>query len=85
MQVRAVKKGLTQWLAARVGRGQKRVPGARPIFTSAHEPGLIYDGVSVSPTSLATRNPQGGQDQGGGGLGPMSSATSTIPRPKRMQ
>ena len=37
------------------GEAMKRVPGARAIFTSADEPGLIYDGVSVSPTSLATR------------------------------
>ncbi|QBR03256.1 ABC transporter substrate-binding protein [Paraburkholderia pallida] len=35
------------------GQAMQRVPGSRPIFTSANEPGLIYDGVAVSPTSLA--------------------------------
>ena len=34
---------------------QKAVPGARPIFTSAEAPGLIYDVLSVSPTSLNKR------------------------------
>ncbi|PRG96303.1 ABC transporter substrate-binding protein [Burkholderia gladioli] len=37
------------------GEALKRVPGARPIFTSADAPGLIYDALSVSPTSLAAR------------------------------
>jgi NitT/TauT family transport system substrate-binding protein len=34
---------------------QKALPGARPIFTSAQAPGLIYDVLSVSPASLAAR------------------------------
>ena len=34
----------------------KAVPGSTPIFTSADVPGLIYDAVSVSPTSLAQRH-----------------------------
>jgi len=37
------------------GEAMKRVPGAKPIYTSADEPGLIYDVLTVSPTSLATR------------------------------
>lgn len=35
------------------GQSMKFTPGARPIFTSANEPGLIYDTLTVSPTSLA--------------------------------
>ena len=31
------------------------VPGSRAIYTSANEPGLIYDALTVTPTSLATR------------------------------
>ena len=31
----------------------KALPGARPIYTSAQAPGLIYDVLMVSPTSLA--------------------------------
>lgn len=37
------------------GEALKRSPGARAIFTSADAPGLIYDAITVSPTSLATR------------------------------
>lgn len=37
------------------GEALKRVPGSRAIFTSANAPGLIYDAITVSPTSLATR------------------------------
>ena len=37
------------------GEAMKRVPGAKPIYTSADEPGLIYDVLTVSPTSLSTR------------------------------
>lgn len=37
------------------GEAMKRVPGAKPIYTSADEPGLIYDVVTVSPSSLASR------------------------------
>jgi NitT/TauT family transport system substrate-binding protein len=33
----------------------KAVPGSTAVFTSADVPGLIYDAVSVSPTSLAQR------------------------------
>jgi NitT/TauT family transport system substrate-binding protein len=32
------------------------VPGSIPLFTSADVPGLIYDSVAVSPTSLAQRH-----------------------------
>ncbi|MGB5093603.1 MAG: ABC transporter substrate-binding protein [Parvibaculum sp.] len=35
------------------GMAMKLVPGARPIFTSAQEPGLIYDVLVVNPASLA--------------------------------
>lgn len=37
------------------GEAMKRVPGAKPIYTSADEPGLIYDVVTVSPASLSNR------------------------------
>jgi NitT/TauT family transport system substrate-binding protein len=37
------------------GAAMKAVPGARPIYTSAQAPGLIYDVVAVNPTSLAAR------------------------------
>lgn len=33
------------------GQAMKAVPGARPIATSADEPGLIYDVLAVSPAS----------------------------------
>lgn len=36
------------------GEAMKRVPGAKPIYTSANEPGLIYDVVTVNPASLAS-------------------------------
>jgi NitT/TauT family transport system substrate-binding protein len=32
------------------------MPGSTPLFTSADVPGLIYDAVAVSPTSLAQRH-----------------------------
>jgi NitT/TauT family transport system substrate-binding protein len=35
------------------GEAMKRVPGAKPIYTSANEPGLIYDVVTVNPASLS--------------------------------
>jgi NitT/TauT family transport system substrate-binding protein len=35
------------------GMAMKAVPGARPIYTSAQAPGLIYDILMVSPSSLA--------------------------------
>lgn len=34
------------------GMALKLVPGAKPIYTSADEPGLIYDVLAVSPDSL---------------------------------
>lgn len=37
------------------GVALKLVPGSKPIYTSADEPGLIYDVLAVSPVSLATR------------------------------
>jgi NitT/TauT family transport system substrate-binding protein len=37
------------------GQAMKAVPGARPIYTSAQAPGLIYDVLAVNPNSLATR------------------------------
>ncbi len=37
------------------GAALKALPGATAIYTSANVPGLIYDTVSVSPQSLATR------------------------------
>ncbi len=35
------------------GEAMKAVPGSRPIYTSADEPGLIYDVLAVNPASLA--------------------------------
>jgi NitT/TauT family transport system substrate-binding protein len=37
------------------GQALKAVPGSKAIFTSADMPGLIYDLLSVSPKSLASR------------------------------
>jgi NitT/TauT family transport system substrate-binding protein len=37
------------------GEAMKRVPGAKPIYTSADEPGLIYDVLTVNPVSLSSR------------------------------
>lgn len=37
------------------GEAMKRVPGAKPIYTSANEPGLIYDVLTVNPASLSAR------------------------------
>lgn len=35
------------------GQAMKLVPGAKAIYTSADEPGLIYDVLAVNPASLA--------------------------------
>ncbi len=37
------------------GEAMKAVPGSHPIYTSADEPGLIYDGVAVNPASAKAR------------------------------
>jgi len=37
------------------GTGMQQVPGARAIYTSADEPGLIYDVLAVNPVNLAAR------------------------------
>jgi NitT/TauT family transport system substrate-binding protein len=37
------------------GQARKAVPGAKPIFTSADEPGLIYDVLAVNPASAKSR------------------------------
>ena len=37
------------------GEAMKGSPGARPIYTSADEPGLIYDVLTVNPASLNAR------------------------------
>lgn len=37
------------------GAALKAVPGSKAVYTSADEPGLIYDTVTVSPQSLAQR------------------------------
>ena len=37
------------------GMALSMVPGSRAIYTSKDEPGLIYDMLTVSPNSLATR------------------------------
>jgi NitT/TauT family transport system substrate-binding protein len=37
------------------GMAMQQTPGARPVYTSAEAPGLIYDALAVSPASLSTR------------------------------
>ena len=37
------------------GSALELVPGSKPIYTSADEPGLIYDVLAVSPESLAAK------------------------------
>jgi len=37
------------------GQAMKGVPGSRPIYTSANEPGLIYDVLAVNPASAKQR------------------------------
>jgi NitT/TauT family transport system substrate-binding protein len=37
------------------GQAMKAAPGAKPLYTSADQPGLIYDVLTASPTSLAAR------------------------------
>lgn len=37
------------------GEALRAVPGSKAIYTSANEPGLIYDAIVVTPQSLATR------------------------------
>ena len=37
------------------GQAMKGAAGAKPLYTSADEPGLIYDVVAVSPASLSAR------------------------------
>jgi NitT/TauT family transport system substrate-binding protein len=37
------------------GQAMKAVPGSHPIYTSADEPGLIYDVLAVNPTVLHSR------------------------------
>jgi NitT/TauT family transport system substrate-binding protein len=36
------------------GMAMQETPGARPVFTSAQAPGLIYDALAVSPASLTS-------------------------------
>lgn len=37
------------------GQAMKALPGSRPVYTSANEPGLIYDVVAVNPVSAKQR------------------------------
>lgn len=37
------------------GQAMMQLPGSRPIYTSAQAPGLIFDGLAVSPESLKER------------------------------
>src|SRR5512143_885848 len=37
------------------GQAMKAVPGSRPVYTSANEPGLIYDALAVNPSSAKQR------------------------------
>jgi len=40
------------------GSALQLVPGSKPIYTSANEPGLIYDVLGVSPESLSANREQ---------------------------
>lgn len=40
------------------GQAMKGAAGAKSLYTSADEPGLIYDVLTVSPASLASRRPE---------------------------
>ena len=40
------------------GQARKAAPGAKPIFTSADEPGLIYDVLAVNPARVKARRPE---------------------------
>lgn len=46
--------GIVAWQPSS-GQALSLVPGSKPIYTSADEPGLIYDLLCVSPESLASR------------------------------
>jgi NitT/TauT family transport system substrate-binding protein len=37
------------------GQAMKGAPGSHPLYTSAQQPGLIYDAITVTPASLASR------------------------------
>lgn len=37
------------------GEAMKAVPGSKPLYTSADEPGLIYDVIAASPASAKSR------------------------------
>jgi len=37
------------------GMAMQQLPGSHPVYTSADEPGLIYDVLAVNPTSLNAR------------------------------
>lgn len=37
------------------GMALKMLPGSKPVYTSADEPGLIYDVLAVNPSSVASR------------------------------
>lgn len=37
------------------GQALSMVPGSKAVFTSANNPGIIYDGLSVNPASLSSR------------------------------
>lgn len=37
------------------GQAMKALPGSRPVYTSANEPGLIYDVLAVNPASARQR------------------------------
>lgn len=37
------------------GEAMKAVPGSKPLYTSADEPGLIYDVIAASPSSAKSR------------------------------
>lgn len=54
----ALKSGRVDAVAAwqpSSGEALKALPGAKAIYTSANEPGLIYDVMALAPVSLAAR------------------------------
>lgn len=40
------------------GQAMKGAPGSHPLYTSAQQPGLIYDVIAVSPASYAAHKPE---------------------------
>ncbi len=64
------------------GLAMKALPGARPVYTSAQAPGLIYDVLTVNPASMAAHRADYLKLIRVCGTG--WSVTSTTPKPRTM-